>query len=122
MNLSWLTNKSLVRCFNNLVNNALKFTTKGEIAIYCWSLEKELKFCIEDTGSGIEEKYHANIFDRFQQANSGKNGNAAGTGLGLAICKSYINLMGGKIWLESVPGAGSKFFFTLEKKNFLIAA
>ncbi|HOT14624.1 MAG TPA: ATP-binding protein [Bacteroidales bacterium] len=108
--------QKLGQVLNNLVNNALKFTSNGSITIHCWVLEKELKFCVEDTGSGIEEKYQGAIFDRFQQVMNGNKENVGGTGLGLAICKNFVTIMGGKIWLESVPEMGSKFFFTIEKK------
>jgi len=98
---------------NNLLNNALKFTAKGQIALTC-SLNREmLEFVVKDTGIGIEKSKQQRIFDRFAQADDFIRRDYGGTGLGLSICKGFVELMGGQIWLESEPGTGSAFYFTI---------
>lgn len=101
---------------SNLVNNAIKFTNSGSVS-FGYILEKGyLKFSVEDTGIGIPAEMTEIIFDRFRQLNSKTSGTSGGTGLGLSISKSYVELLGGKIWLDSEPGSGSKFFFTIPYK------
>jgi signal transduction histidine kinase/CheY-like chemotaxis protein len=100
----------------NLLSNAVKFTNRGSVRSYFHVKEHEndklmLQFCVVDTGPGISIDQHANIFNRFEQLSMGFAKQHVGTGLGLAICRLLINLMHGRIWLESEPGAGSKFFF-----------
>jgi len=68
---------------------------------------------VSDTGLGIESKYHEIIFERFRQAELPNRSKYRGTGLGLAICRGNAELMGGRLWVESEPGKGSQFFFTL---------
>jgi len=106
---------------NNLISNALKFTEKGFVEYGCSIVEIEKKpfllFVVSDTGLGIAKTDHAGIFDRFQQANYTTNKKYGGTGLGLAISKAYIELMGGKIWIDSDIGKGSKFYFTIPYKQ-----
>ncbi len=106
----------LVQVLTNLISNAVKFTMKGGIQVGYTIEGKFLKFCVSDTGIGVPVEMHEFIFDRFRQANSATSSTYGGTGLGLSISKSYIELMGGEIWLESQPGAGSKFFFTIPYK------
>lgn len=106
----------LNQVLTNLINNAIKFTENGEINIQ-YALEGDfLKFSIEDSGIGIPETMHEAIFDRFRQINEYKSGYMGGTGLGLSISKSYVELMGGKIWLESQQGSGAVFYFTIPYK------
>lgn len=105
---------------SNLVNNAIKFTSKGSVS-FGYSLENDfLKFWVEDTGAGIPAEMTEIIFERFRQLNSKTSGTSGGTGLGLSISKSYVELLGGKIWVESEPGSGSKFFFTIPYRPLFV--
>jgi len=101
----------------NLLNNAMKFTKEGEISLNVSMLhtdhEDSILFSITDTGIGISQEKFALIFDSFSQGDTSSTREYGGTGLGLTICKHYIDLLGGHIWLESKPGQGSTFYFTL---------
>ncbi len=105
----------LKQIFTNLINNAIKNTLEGYIELgFDCIREKEynnILFYVKDTGSGIEKEEQLAIFNRFTQ--SKKAGISQGTGLGLSIVKGLLNLLGGTIWLESEPGKGSVFYFTL---------
>ncbi|HAH23941.1 MAG TPA: hypothetical protein DCL77_09330 [Prolixibacteraceae bacterium] len=103
----------LHQIFNNLVGNALKFTSKGKIEIGYYPYGNMVEFYVKDTGIGIPEEYHDKIFDRFRQVEDAKTRTFGGNGLGLAISKNLVELMGGKIWVESESGMGSTFYFTL---------
>ena len=98
---------------NNLINNAIKFTEEGHIKFGYSLVSDELEFFVEDTGIGIEPDNHDKIFDRFHKAGPDDRKLYEGIGLGLAICKGNVDILKGKIWLESKPGIGSKFFFTI---------
>ena len=97
----------------NLIKNAVKFTDEGTIAIGCVRTDGYLKFHVRDTGVGIPEDKHREVFDRFIQADLSVTKPYEGSGLGLSISKEYIEMLGGSIWLESEPGKGSEFFFTI---------
>jgi signal transduction histidine kinase/DNA-binding response OmpR family regulator len=102
----------------NLVGNAIKFTHRGEISVQVRRYasrgdEIELHFSVADTGIGIPAEKHAVIFDAFAQADGSTTRNYGGTGLGLTISAQIVGLMGGRIWLESTVGEGSKFHFVL---------
>lgn len=106
----------LYQVFSNLISNAAKFTSRGEISIGC-SLEGDmLKFYVKDTGEGIDPAYQDIIFDRFRQVDIRPARLKGGTGLGLSICKAYIEKIGGNIWPESEKGEGSIFYFTVPYK------
>jgi signal transduction histidine kinase/ActR/RegA family two-component response regulator len=98
---------------NNLLNNALKFTDKGYVHFGYSRKGSELEFYIEDTGIGIDADYHDKIFDRFLKVGQDSVRIYDGVGLGLAICKGNVELLKGRIWLDSEPGKGSKFSFTI---------
>jgi PAS domain S-box-containing protein len=103
----------LNRIFLNLLNNAFKFTAKGLIKIGYRHKAGFLEFYVSDTGIGIPHDQQKRIFERFYQVESTLTRNYEGIGLGLPISKAYIELMGGRIWLESEPGSGSVFYFTI---------
>ncbi len=101
----------------NLVGNAIKFTQEGEVGLKVEVAEKDgedriLHFIVSDTGIGIPAEKHALIFDPFAQADTSTTRKYGGTGLGLSISARLVHLMGGKIWLESEEGKGSRFHFT----------
>ncbi|MBI3036437.1 GAF domain-containing protein [Candidatus Woesearchaeota archaeon] len=100
----------------NLVSNALKFTKKGGIKIELHVLPEFLQIEVSDTGIGISEANQKLLFEKFSQVNMEASREAGGTGLGLAITKSLVEAHGGKIWMESKPGHGSKFVFTMSRK------
>ena len=103
----------LTQILTNLINNALKFTEEGYIELG-YSVEGDyLKFFVKDTGIGIPQEKHEEIFKRFSQLNLAKNYQYRGSGLGLSISKAYVELLGGKIWIQSLPGNGSTFYFTI---------
>ncbi len=101
----------------NLVGNAIKFTEKGEVIIRA-DLEQDegnqvtLRFTVKDTGIGMTQKEIDNLFRPFTQADTSITRKFGGTGLGLTISKRLIEMMGGSIWVESIPGTGSSFMFT----------
>jgi signal transduction histidine kinase len=97
----------------NLVGNAIKFTDKGEVAIRAAVSNGAFTVAVCDTGPGIPAADHAKIFEEFQQADSSITRKKGGTGLGLSIAKRIIEMHGGRIWVESEPGKGSTFYFTL---------
>ncbi|MDE3180120.1 MAG: PAS domain-containing protein [Acidobacteriota bacterium] len=102
----------------NLCGNAIKFTEKGEVVLRV-RLDSEsgpnplLHFCVSDTGIGISPEQQALIFEAFAQADNSTTRKYGGTGLGLSISSHLVELMGGKIWVESEPGRGSNFHFTI---------
>ncbi len=101
----------------NLVSNAIKFTERGEVVVTVQPEEQDdhqvvLHFSVRDTGIGIPEDKLGVIFDAFEQVDSSTRRRHGGTGLGLAISSRLVELMGGRIWVESRPGEGSTFHFT----------
>ncbi|MFC2163493.1 response regulator [Acidobacteriota bacterium] len=108
----------LGQILTNLVGNAIKFTKEGEITVVVEEESKtedktDLLFTVSDTGIGISESKQKVIFDVFTQADGSMTRKYGGSGLGLSICTQLVELMGGRIWVESKEGAGSKFFVTL---------
>jgi signal transduction histidine kinase len=97
----------------NLVGNAIKFTDTGEVAIKAAAANGSYTVAVTDTGPGIAEADQAKIFEEFQQSESTHTKAKGGTGLGLAIAKRIVELHGGRLWVESTLGSGSKFFFTV---------
>lgn len=101
----------LLQVFENLIGNALKFTKPaGRITIGAAARRGEVLFWVADTGAGVSAEHLPHLFDRFWQARSGDR---LGAGLGLPIVKGIVEAHGGRIWVESTPGRGSTFFFTI---------
>ena len=105
--------RRIMQVLMNLVGNAIKFTDAGEVRIEVSAADGSLRVAVSDTGPGIGEKDQENIFEEFRQAQSATTQKKGGTGLGLAIAKRIVELHGGKIWVESEVGKGSRFIFTL---------
>lgn len=101
----------------NFVSNAIKFTEKGYIELGVIHDSDRLKVYVKDTGIGIPEIYHHSVFERFRQIESSETRKYGGNGLGLAISKSLIEMLGGEIGMESVPGKGSTFYFVFQDTN-----
>ncbi|MBU1054919.1 MAG: response regulator [Proteobacteria bacterium] len=102
----------------NLANNAVKFTKSGEITIHAKLLNENddgvnIQFSVSDTGIGMDPFIVPILFGAFTQADGASSRKYGGMGLGLAICKRLVNMMGGHIWVESNPGKGSTFYFTV---------
>jgi two-component system sensor histidine kinase/response regulator len=107
----------LGQVLTNLVGNAIKFTEQGSVVIRVASVREStshvsMRFDVTDTGVGISQEAQSRIFDEFAQADGSTTRKHGGSGLGLAISKQLVEMMGGTIHVESVPGAGSTFWFT----------
>jgi GAF domain-containing protein len=105
--------RRLTQVLINLVGNAIKFTDTGEIAIKAEANNGSFHVSVRDTGPGISAADQAKLFQEFQQADNAITRKKGGTGLGLAISKRIVEMHGGRIWVESQPGQGSTFAFTL---------
>lgn len=115
----------ITQILSNLLSNALKFTHEGNIS-FGYELIPDpkatdntssvIKFYVQDSGIGIKPELQDKIFERFRQADLSMNRKYGGTGLGLAISKSFVELLGGKIWVNSEPEKGSTFYFTIPYK------
>jgi len=105
--------RRLTQVLINLVGNAIKFTDAGEVAIKAEAHNGSFHVSVRDTGPGISAADQARLFQEFQQADNAITRKKGGTGLGLAISKRIIEMHGGRIWVESQPGQGSTFAFTL---------
>jgi signal transduction histidine kinase len=101
--------------FQNLLSNAAKFLDKpeGEIAVNVCDDEEYWRFSVTDNGPGIGAKHYERVFQIFQTLRP--HDQSESTGVGLSIVKKIVELQGGKIWVESQPGEGSTFFFTVPK-------
>jgi|GEM_PF-2528848 len=111
----------LSQILNNLLSNAVKFTQKGEINLIISRVQGDIfRFEVKDTGIGLKEEEQKKIFKAFSQADGSTTRDYGGTGLGLTISKQLVELMGGKIWVESEYGKGSNFIFELELKEVQI--
>src|SRR5258705_1522006 len=107
----------LEQVLTNLVGNAIKFTERGHVSVRLTVEERTpasvlVQFAVSDTGIGIAPDRQAAVFDAFTQADGSTTRRYGGTRLGLTISKTLVEMMGGRIWLESVPGKGSTFYFT----------
>jgi len=97
----------------NLFKNSIKYTDKGSIELKCSKKGDFLVFYLKDTGIGIPKDRHEAIFNRFIQARINGNESRQGAGLGLSITKAYVELLKGKIWVESEDSIGTTFYFTI---------
>ncbi|MFC3151370.1 ATP-binding protein [Litoribrevibacter euphylliae] len=116
----------LKQVLNNLISNALKFTSDGQVRLSITETSSDLvdnrrvgcfRFQVSDTGIGLTQEQASKLFERFHQADKSTTRKYGGTGLGLSICKSLVELMGGHIGVESEKGKGSTFWFTLPFKH-----
>jgi len=106
--------RGLEQVFTNLLDNAVKYCGAGaRIRLSARRTERGLRVEIADTGPGIEPRHLPRLFERFYRVDSGRARDMGGTGLGLSIVKHLIEAMGGSIGVESTPGRGSTFWFTL---------
>ena len=111
----------------NLCDNAIKFTAQGSVTVTVARKlseigDAQLQFSVADTGIGIPAEKQKAVFEAFSQADSSTTRKFGGTGLGLTICARLVELMGGRIWIESVPGQGSTFHFTVRLQTARPAA
>ena len=116
----WISKTPLLQVFQNLIGNALKYQNPDNIpTIKISAIERarHWEFSVADNGMGIEPQFFEKIFVLFQRLYTREQ--FAGTGIGLAICKKIIENYNGKIWLESIPGEGSKFYFTIPHEHHL---
>jgi two-component system sensor histidine kinase/response regulator len=117
----WGDSARLQQIIVNLVSNAIKFTDNGEVVLKAELERREqdeltIRFTVSDTGIGIPQEKQESIFSAFNQADSSTTRKYGGTGLGLTISARLASLMGGRIWLESEIGQGSRFYFTVRMK------
>lgn len=103
----------MTQCLMNLAGNALKFTKQGRVDISVERQTEVLLFRVSDTGIGIPPDQLHDIFAEFRQADATITRDFSGTGLGLSITKKFVEMHGGRIWVESELGKGSTFFFTI---------
>ena len=128
LNNSLFANESIIKTdidklnsiLTNLIKNAIKYSHKGIIEFGYIKKGRFLEFYVKDNGIGINEKRQQAIFDRFVQADIEDRDVYEGNGLGLSISKAYVEMLGGKIWVESQEGLGSTFYFTIPYKPVII--
>jgi len=110
----------LSQILNNLLSNAVKFTSEGKISLFVSKVnQNRFQFKIKDTGRGLTKEEQKNIFNAFIQADGSSSRRHEGTGLGLTISKQLVEMMNGKIWVESTYGKGSTFIFEIELKELI---
>ncbi len=114
--LVWGDEQRLEQVLFNLIGNAVKFTDEGRIEVRAEIRKNFLTLSVADTGVGIAESDQERIFESFEQLSMPESGAHGGTGLGLAICREIVERHGGRIWVDSSPGAGSTFSFSLPLK------
>jgi adenylate cyclase len=99
----------------NIMGNAIKFTPKGSVTLTMQTQEDHVLISVRDTGIGIMPENLPIVFEQFRQVDGSLNRAAEGTGLGMPITKKLIELHGGEIWVESIFGVGTTFWFTLPR-------
>lgn len=110
----------IINLFCHLIDNAVKFSAPDKRVVKITSIQKDgfWQFSVEDQGIGIDKKYSDKVFSIFQKLHNGKD--YTGTGVGLALCKKIVEIHGGSIWFDSVPGNGSVFHFTISAKDGVV--
>jgi signal transduction histidine kinase len=109
---------AIIQIFNCILDNAIKYCEKDkqpQIEITAKEEENQWLFSIKDNGIGIEPEFHQKIFVIFQRLHNADK--YSGTGIGLSIAKRHVEFLGGRIWLESAPGKGTIFYFTISKNK-----
>lgn len=109
----WIDPTRIRQVLYNLINNAVRFTDEGSVTMSVSQENDDVVFSVKDTGVGITPEDIPRIFEEFQQVDGGRRRQHEGAGLGLVISKRFVELHGGRIWVESQAGAGSAFFFSL---------
>ncbi len=113
----WVDPTRIRQVLFNLLNNAARFTEQGSVTVQVHARDEDVLFAVSDTGAGIAPEDVERIFEEFQQADGSTRRPQEGVGLGLAISRRFVKLHKGHIWVESTPGAGSTFFFSLPKQQ-----
>jgi two-component system sensor histidine kinase BarA len=113
--IAWCDPGRVERVLDELLLNALKFTRAGKITISIRANEDEVQLDVKDTGIGIAPEQRDQIFEAFTQADESIHLEYGGLGIGLAIAKTLVTLMGGRIWVDSMPGQGSRFSIALPR-------
>ena len=115
-----ITDKArLSQVLSHLVGNALKYTSEGAVAFGYKKNGEMLEFYVRDTGIGVPPEHQSKIFERFRQVSLDATREYEGAGLGLSLSKKFVEMLGGSMWLDSVPGKGSTFYFTLPYTGLL---
>lgn len=109
----WLDPTRIRQVLFNLLSNAVRFTEKGKVTVSAHCQGEEVVFAVADTGAGIAAEDIPRVFQEFRQLDAGRRRRHEGAGLGLAISRRFVELHGGRIWVESEPGRGSTFYFSL---------
>ena len=110
----WVDGTALRQILTNLLDNAIKYSNVGgHVTLRIEPLEKTVRFCVEDDGPGISPEHLTRIFERFYRVDPSRSRQGGGTGLGLSIVKHLVQLHGGEVFVESILGQGSRFYFTL---------
>lgn len=109
----------LRQVLDNLIYNAIDFVAAntGKIEVNAQKKDSGMQFFVKDNGIGISEEAQSRLFNKFYQVDTSRKRKHGGTGLGLSICSGIITALGGKIWVESIKGEGTTFYFTLESRN-----
>jgi signal transduction histidine kinase len=114
--MAWVDEDQILRVFINLIDNAIKYTARnGRIWVGVEDSGTRIKVHVRDNGMGIAKKDMSRVFDRFVRFDNADSWTSRGSGLGLSICKGIVEMHGGRIWVESKPGRGTKFIFALPK-------
>lgn len=108
-------NERLREVTTNLVDNAIKYTSKGGVTVHLGATDDAVTVSIADTGDGIAKEDLPHLFQKFYRVDSSATRTVGGTGLGLYLCRRFIEMYNGRIWVESVPGKGSTFSFSLPR-------